>query len=484
MRGTVQIDGKIVEERRELPVTRSVDVLVAGGGTAGLVAAVAAARTGARTLLVERNGFMGGAITAAMMAQISAGAVAVTGIGREIVDRLNAMGGVEGSFLIPIDPEAFKLIALEMLDEVGVETLLYSSVVGTVLQGDRVHGVIVENKSGRQAIQARVTIDATGDGDVCAWADAPIVKGRESDGKMRPVSIIFKMAGVDIPDMVRYAREHPEQFSPDPKYHIVDPEHGLVRMVGYFDQVERAKQNGDLFSDCHYIRVEGVIVERGTVLINATRVYGVDGTDAGQISRAELDARRQAFQVAAFMRDYVPGFEKAYLAETASSLGIRETRHVIGDYLLAEDDILNDVSFPDAVVRSFKRQLPGEPSHSPDAGEGAATDPSARSAIAPVLGFSIPYRSFLPRGLEGILVTGRCISQTHKADGYTRLQSTVWAMGEAVGVAAALAVRQGATPRQMLDRVSSIREALASQGCGLADEDFPKVMAARKAGIA
>ncbi|MHB8993521.1 MAG: FAD-dependent oxidoreductase, partial [Chloroflexota bacterium] len=204
MRGTVQIDGKIVEERRELPVTRSVDVLVAGGGTAGLVAAVAAARTGARTLLVERNGFMGGAITAAMMAQISAGAVAVTGIGREIVDRLNAMGGVEGSFLIPIDPEAFKLIALEMLDEVGVETLLYSSVVGTVLQGDRVHGVIVENKSGRQAIQARVTIDATGDGDVCAWADAPIVKGREADGKMRPVSIIFKMAGVDIPDMVRY----------------------------------------------------------------------------------------------------------------------------------------------------------------------------------------------------------------------------------------------------------------------------------------
>lgn len=414
------------------------------------------------------------------MAQISAGAVAVTGIGREIVDRLNSMGGVEGSFLIPIDPEAFKLIALEMLEASGADVLLYTSVVGGILGGREVRGVTIENKSGRAALMAGVTIDATGDGDVCAWAGAEVVKGRETDGKMRPVSIIFKMAGVDIPRMVRYAEANPEQFSPDPKYHIVDLEGGLVRIVGYFDLVERARARGELFSDAHYIRVEGVIVERGTVLINATRVYGVDGTDATQVSRAELEARRQAFQVAAFMRKYVPGFEGSYLAETASSLGVRETRHVVGDYVLTEKDILSDTQFDDAVVRSFKRQVPGEPSHSPDAGEGAKTDPSARSAVAPILGFSIPYRCFLPLGLEGILVTGRCISETHKADGYTRLQSTAWAMGQVTGTAAALAVRLGISPRQMVGRVGLLREALTAQGFGLADADFPKVVELRR----
>lgn len=480
MQAKVWTDGRIIEAQRELPVGRDVDVLVAGGGTAGLVAAIAAARNGASTLLVEKNGFLGGAITAAMMAQISAGAPGVTGIGREMVDRLKGMGGVEGDFLIPIDPEAFKMVALEMLNDAGAGLLLYTSAVGVISDDRKLRGVIVENKSGRQALLAKATIDATGDGDLCAWAGAPIVLGRETDGKMRPVSVIFKMAGVDIPAMVEYSREHPDQFAPDPKNHIVDPEHGLVRMVGYFDMVEEAKRRGELFSDCHYIRLEGVIVERGTVLVNATRVYGVDATDAEQMSRAELECRRQAFQVAAFLRKYAPGFERAYLAETASNLGVRETRHVLGDYVLTEEDVLKDVDFPDTVVRNFKRQIPGEPSHSPDAGEGGKNDPAARSAIAPVLGFNIPYRCFLPQQVEGMLVTGRCISQTHKADGYTRLQSTAWAMGQATGTAAALAARSDVTPRQMLDRITDLRSVLSHQGLGLVDQDFQWVRAGRK----
>lgn len=472
MQAVFESTGVVWEPKRALNVARTADVIVAGGGTAGLIAAIAAARNGADTLLVERNGFLGGAITAAMMAQISAGAPGVTGIGRELVDRLNAMGGIEGAFLIPIDPEAFKLVALEMLREAGARLLAYTSVTGAVVADRRIRGVIVENKSGRQALLGKVVLDCTGDADVCNWAGAPVQLGREGDGKTRPISLIFKMANVDIGGMVRYAREHPEDFSPDPKYQIVDPEHGLVRMVGYFSLVDKAKANGELFDDCHYIRVEGVFPERGTVLINATRVYNVDGTSADDLTRADLEGRRQAFQVAAFMRKYVPGYEHAYLAETASSVGVRETRHVQGEYLLTEQDVVSDRAFADTVVRTYKRQLPGTPSHSPDAGEGSPSDISARSVVAPVVGFNIPYRSLVPREVDGLLVAGRCISQTHVADGFTRLQPSVWAMGQAAGTAAALAVRAALTPRQMVERVAEIQSTLRAQGMGLSDADF------------
>ena len=472
MRAELQDKGAIQEPARTLAVTHNADVLVVGGGTAGVIAAIAAARNGSETLLVERNGFLGGAIPAAMMAQISAGAPAVTGIGRELVDRLNRMGGAEGDFLIPIDPEAFKLVALEMLEEADARLLMYTSVTGVIMQGQRTHGIIVENKSGRQALLGKVLIDCTGDGDVCNWAGAPTELGRENDHKMRPMSIMFKMANIDIDGMVRYARTHPEDFSPDPKYQVVQPEKGLVRMVGYFSLVEKAKAKGELFGDCHYVRVEGVIVDHGTALINATRVYNVDGTKAEDLTRADLEGRRQAFQVAAFMRKYVPGFERAYLAETASNVGVRETRHVLGEYVLADEDIVTDRQFPDTVVRSFKRQQPGTPSHSPDAQEGAPTDISARSVIAPVIGFNIPYRCFVPRKIDGLLVAGRCISQTHLADAWTRLQSCVWSMGQAAGTAAALAVRAGLMPRQLIGRISELQARLRAQGMGLTDSDF------------
>lgn len=472
MQAELQDQGTVREPPRTLPVTHTAGVLVVGGGTAGVMAAIAAARNGAETLLVERNGFLGGAITAAMMAQISAGAPAVTGIGRELVDRLNRMGGVEGDFLIPIDPEAFKLVALEMLKEAGARLLMYTSVTGAVMEGQRARGIIVENKSGRQALLGKVLIDCTGDGDVCNWAGAPVQLGREGDHKMRPMTIMFRMGNIDIDGMVRYARAHPEDFSPDPKYQVVQPEKGLVRMVGYFNLVAKAKANGELFEDCHYVRVEGVIVDRGTALINATRVYSVDGTRAEDLTRADLEGRRQAFQVAAFMRKYVPGFEHAYLAETAANVGVRETRHVLGEHVLTEEDIVTDRRFPDTVVRSFKRQQPGTPSHSPDAQEGAPTDISARSVIAPVIGFNIPYRCFVPRKIDGLLVAGRCISQTHGADGWTRLQSCVWAMGQAAGTAAALAVRAALMPREMAGRISEVQATLRAQGMGLTDGDF------------
>lgn len=475
MRAMLEDSSKVVEPRRELPVASKEDVIVAGGGSAGLMAAVAAARSGAKTLLIEQAGYLGGATTAAMMAQVSAGAPGVTGLGRELVDRLNAMGGVEGEFLIPIDPEAFKLAAMQMLRDAGATMLSYTMLTGVVMENNRVRGVIVENKSGRRAILADVVIDATGDADVCSFAGAPLIMGRENDHKMRPMSMIFQMANVDIEGMIKYARENPGDFAPDPFYHILEPERGLVRLVGYFKLVEQAKANGELFSDCYYIRLEGINVERGTVLVNASRIYGVDGTNAQDLSRADVESRLQAFQLAAFLQKYAPGFGNAYLSQTAGYVGVRETRHVIGDYVLTDDDVITDRSFEDSVVRSYKRQQPGQPSHSPDGREGAPEDVSARSILAPVVGFNIPYRAMLPKDVDGLIVAGRCISQSHISDGFTRLQPTAWAMGQAAGTAAALAVRSGVTPRALAGKVDEIRAALRTQGMGLTDEDFGKI---------
>jgi len=484
MRATMRPDGIVVEPEKRLPIASSEDVIVAGGGSAGIMAAIAAARNGARTLLVEQAGFLGGATTAAMMAQISAGAPGITGLGRELVDRLKGMGGVEGEFLIPIDPEAFKLASVEMLHEAGARQLAYSFVAGIIRDGDHVKGLIVENKSGRQAILGKVVIDATGDADVCAMAGAEVVMGRENDHKMRPISMIFQMANVDIRRMVDFARVHPEDFAPDPGYHVLDPDGGLVRLVGYFSQVEEAKRKGELFSDCYYIRLEGIIVERGTVLVNATRIYNVDGTNAADLTRADLESRRQSFQVAEFLCNYAPGFENAFLSQTAAYVGVRETRHIVGDHLLTDEDILGDRDFPDTVVRSYKRQQPGTQSHSPDGREGAPDDPSARSVVAPVLGFNIPYRAMTPAGLDGLLVAGRCISQNHVSDGFTRLQPTAWAMGQAVGTIAALAVKKGVSARQMAKHIPEVRNTLVSQGMGLTDEDFGEIPRYRKRAFA
>lgn len=456
----------ILEPERRVTVAAKVDVLVVGGGPAGLGSALAAARQGAATLLVERNGFLGGVATAALMTIFLHHRERLSGISREIVDALvERKGGVAGK-VINFDPEVFKEVALELLEAAKVKLLLYSWAVAPILEDRVVRGAIVENKSGRQALLAKTTIDCTGDADLAFQAGVPTVKGRESDGKMRPISLIFRMGNIDFRALVDYARAHPDQFTRDPNFQVLDLEKGVVRISGFFDLVEEGRRRGELDRDCHYLRFEGVDVERGICFVNNTRVYQVDGTDGWDLTKADLAARKQMRQLVDFIRKNVPGCERAFVVDTAANLGVRETRRIRGEYVFDEADIVANRVFEDRVVQMYNHVvMPGVELHSPDAGEGSAGDSHGRTVLHEERSFFIPYRSLVPQKVDGLLVAGRCISQTHEADKWTRSMPSCIEMGQAAGTAAAVAAADGAVARAV--NVSKVQSELASHGIPL-----------------
>ncbi len=458
MAAVIDASGRVIEPLRDVPVAYDTDVLVVGGGIAGVMAALASGRSGARTLLVERFGSLGGTGTAAIMNLFYVPYAASRGLIRELFDRLIARGGaIPGEFVV-YDPELYKVTALDMLAEARVDVLLHTLVSDVIMEGSRLRGIVVENKSGRAAITSGVTIDASGDADVAARAGAPYIKGRESDGKMRPMTLIFRMGGVDVPRLVEYVRAHPEDFSRDPLQFMLDLEHHMIRIFGFFKLVEAAKARGELWPDCYYFRVESVLPERGVLTVNATRVYGVDGTKAEDLSRAEIETRHQMLQLAAFARKSIPGFERSFILDSASTIGVRETRRIRGEYVMTEDDILEGRRYDDAVAVDANQQNPRQQGgHPPDGKEGGPEDLEARELVARMFVYEIPYRALVPQDVEGLLVAGRCISVDHHADVYTRNQGSAMATGVGAGVAAALAVQAGAPPRHVNIRAVQTR---------------------------
>lgn len=439
----------VTEPQRELPVVHRVQVLVVGGGTAGTAAALAAARAGAETLVVERSGTIGGTVSAGLMSLITYPHDRIHGICREIVNGMADQGGAALGLVIPFDPECFKQVALGKLTAAGVGLMLHTWTAETIVDGERVRGVVVESKSGRQAILADVVIDASGDGDVAAGAGARFVVGREEDGKMRPVSVLFRMGPVDLLAIAAYRAGHPQEFSPDPGHNLLDLEARAVRLDGFFSLMAQGRESGRIDPNIHYLRLHGVAGEQGNLYVNSVRVYGIDGTRTEDLTRAQQEAMRQISQLVRFLQSSVPGFAKAELLETAASLGVRETRRIVGDYTLTIEDCGSHRRFADVVASAVAHMVPGVAIHSPDGGEGAADDPYLRDLVLPFNEFSVPLRCLLPQSLEGILVAGRCISATHEADGWTRGQVIVMQAAEGAGIAAAIAALDGVTPRQV-----------------------------------
>ncbi len=452
----------VAEPARMLPVVAEVDVVVSGGGPAGLGAAVGAARQGAKTLLIERNAFLGGAATAALMAVWNMPLEHMSGFAHELTSRLIARGGaVGGGPATPFDPEQFKEVALEFVQENNIQLLLYSNVVAPIVNNGLVGGVVVENKGGRQAILAKEVIDCTGDADLAAAAGVPFVKGRESDGKMRPMTVLMHLGGLDLPRMVEYARSHPEEFDLDPHFQMLDLEHGMVRFAGFFSHVREAHERGELDPSLHYLRFEGVQVDRGMAFLNTVRVYGVDGTDAFDLTRAEIEARRQIKQLLAFVRKRIPGCEGCYVVETSSSIGVRETRRIRGKHVLVEEDIASGRTYPDTIARLWRFHTPGVEMHSPDPVEGSPEDPLHRQIHRPLISFEVPYRCLLPTEVDGLLVGGRAISQDHSADGWTRGMYACMVTGQAAGTAAGLAALRGVSAASL--DVRELQQALHLQ---------------------
>lgn len=424
----------VCEAQRELSVLGEVDVLVCGGGPAGTGAAIAAARTGASTLLVERYGFLGGMATAGLVVP-HFDCFLNRGLNQELIDRLKEREAWGAEFWrISFDPEQFKHVSEDLVLESGCDLLYHSFAVAALVEGDRIRGAVIETKSGRHAVLAKVVVDCTGDGDVAARAGAPFAKGREEDGALQPMTMMFRLGGV------QWVQTHSTQMM------------ALVQ-----EALERTREPFRLaFERPWAIHLPNP----GEVAVQLVHVRGVDATDVRDMTRAEIEGRRQTQAVVQFIRQHVPEFREAYLIETATQIGVRETRRILGDYVLTGEDVIEGRKFADGVATaSFGIDI-----HRPD--------DNGQTGIRTKGAYDIPYRCLVPRELEQLLVAGRCISGTFEAHASYRVKGPCMAMGQAAGTAAALAARHGVSPRQL--DVSALRSTLQQQGVVLHEPGVPE----------
>jgi len=418
-----------------LPVQETVDVLVVGGGPAGCGAAIAAAREGARTLLIEQFGFLGGMGTAALVPAwcpfTDRQKPIIGGIARAVLEEMKAgMPHIARDALdwVPIDPELLKLIYDRRVTEAGARVLFLTHFVDAVVRPAAegravVESVIVHNKSGLARLGARVVVDATGDADVVAASGAPFEKGDAQTGELQPCTLCFVLAGIDNRRLQEWL------WADNGRNLLLKP------------AIAAAKAAGDL-----KIVEEGANVayqSETTIGLNFGHVFDVDATDAEALSRAHFEGRRLIRHLTDFIRKYCPGCERAWIVSSGVQIGVRETRRIVGDYVLTLDDYLARRSFPDEIARNayyidihlsrkqWEQQL------------GRPIDWEARiHAYQPGESHGIPYRCLLPRTLHNVLVAGRCISTDRAVQGSVRTMPNCLAMGEAAGCAAALAACQ------------------------------------------
>jgi hypothetical protein len=455
----------IEEPPRRTPVVTKADVIVAGGGPAGLMAAIAAARLGAATLLVDANGHLGGVATMGLPFQgffDRDGRQIVRGLAEEFVTRLRSAGGalpeftqcsLHNPFLI-IDPETVKIVAQEMAADSSVETLLHTWVAEAVADLSQVRALMVQNKSGREALVGKIYIDATGDGDVAASCGVPFSVGRTQDGLTQSATLNFRLDGVDTAKLCSRIVEDPELLDLHPMLSRKQFRgNGKHIMVGLRNLIDQARRDGIRDLPCEFVNYI-TLIQEGAVSINMVHVKRVKGHDARDLSRAEMEGRGQIPVIIEFLRKYVPGFEKARLTASAARIGIRETRHIQGAYTLTEDDVMAGCRPTDTVaVGGYIIDI-----HSPTAGD---------VELLKVPPYGIPYRCLLPTGIDNLLIAGRCISATHEALATARQMSTCMAMGQAAGTAAALAVQSRCLPRDL--PVGDLQNVLRNQKAFLMD---------------
>lgn len=436
------------------------EVVVVGGGPAGITAAIAAGRLGAQTVLIERYGFVGGMSTAAMVYpwmtfHTDSGEQVIKGIAQEIVDRLQASGGSPGHLrdtvgfvhtLTPYHPEIYQVVATDMLREAGVKLLLHSFVDEVMTRDGVIYHVVVTNKSGRTPVTGRIFVDCSGDADVAKLSGAETLQGREGDNRSQPMTMKFRMRGVDLHKVKAYMISHPEEFySKTPIAEL--PDLPLTGVSGFYSQWKRAEVP---------INRDQVLFFAGPaddeVLINCTRVQGLDATSAEDLTLAEQEGRKQVLLMAEFLKRDVPGFERTSISAVAPQIGIRESRRIKGYYQLTQEDVVEGRKFSDVIARS------GYPIdiHDPS-GKGVTA-----SFIAGDGAYDIPYGCLLSANVSNLLAAGRCISTSHEALATTRLTPSCMATGQAAGTAAALAAAAGVKP-QALD-IPQLQEQLKRDG--------------------
>ncbi|MBR1685049.1 MAG: FAD-dependent oxidoreductase [Clostridia bacterium] len=417
---------------------KTAEIVIVGAGSSGICAAIAAARAGRKVLLTDRNQVLGGTNTLSMVSPLmgfsSGGREVVAGIAQEIVDRLAQRGGTLGHIpdplgvtetITPIDTELLKQVYYELLRETeGIELLLNTSLVSSKVEEDRIISLQVLCKDGVREITGDIFIDASGDGDLAVASGVPYVLGRESDRLAQPMTEMFRIGGVDFTKVRSYMRSHPEQFVLAPDADSMP----YTAVSGYFDTVAKAREKGDLtLARDRVLLFEGVRSDEAVV--NMSRVILKSGTSSAEMTEAEIEGRRQIDEIIAFLRKYVDGFQNIRLLATGAAIGVRETRHIECRYCLNEQDVVAGSVFEDAVaVCAFPIDI-----HDPAGQELHWT----KTDTLPC--YDVPYGVMVPRKIRNLLVTGRCVCATHEAAASVRITPTAMALGQAAGVAAAIA---------------------------------------------
>lgn len=462
------IETKIIElPPRTAKVAAETDVLIVGGGPAGIGAAMGAAATGVDVILAEKYGFLGGNATAALVMPLMSfytqkfrleregdtsllptdhgkGEPVIAGALKVFLERLVKAGGaippsLKTGYTVPFDPEIFKITALDLIDEIGVHFLFHALATDVMITDQELKGVIFATKSGPVIIYARTVIDCTGDGDIAAHSGIPFDIGRHEDNLVQPMTLIFRMTDFNHADFDDYVKKNPDQWR---------GVHGL------WDLIQKATLKGELQlprEDMLFFATP----HEDEVCINSTRLTRVLGTDVWDLSYAEWQSRRQMKQIIAFLQKYVPGFKNAYAVQSGVQVGVRESRRIFGEYILTAEDILSARKFPDAIARStYPIDI-----HNPE-GKGTVIKRVPEGDF-----YEIPLRCLLPQKIDNLLIAGRCISGTHEAHSSYRVMPVCVATGQAAGVAAGLAVKSQHSPKKI--PFQNIQIELIRQGADL-----------------
>lgn len=449
---------------------KTYDVAVIGGGAAGIAAAIAAARNGAKTVLVESSSVLGGDLLSGLPIDgclSSRGEWIVGGVAAELFDGCKKWGGYIGHlsdkralWVVTVNPRVLGFVILEKLGKNGVDLLLYSHAFSVVKSGGAVTGVEVVNKQGTTLIKAHTFIDCTGDGDIACMAGADYEQGGP-EGELQPVTMVFHMANIDPRRLLTFVRDHPENCGLGENKILGKSAAGLAQelydqgipkvfFVGSGPLMKKAIEDGEIYP-CSIIAFTPNNPQYSEVCVNSTRITGVDGAQTDRLSGSVLELTRHVEKCASFLIKNVPGFENAQFCGVAPRLGVRETKRIVGDYVLSTDDILQGRKSQEGI---------GKGGHELDI-HGAGTK-HIREQIKDAGSYDIPYGCLLPKGPENLLIAGRCLSASREAHSSARVMGTCMAMGQAAGTAAALSVRKNITPRMV--PVQELREVLRSQG--------------------
>jgi ribulose 1,5-bisphosphate synthetase/thiazole synthase len=438
----IRMNRMVTVPASQIAVLDEVDVVVCGGGPSGFVAAIAAAQQGARTMLVEQYGFLGGMATAALVGPIckfnSQGRRIVGGIPLEFVETLAKHGGAIvdwPSGAVPFDAEVYKLVSARMVQEAGVSLLLHARVTDCILADTgKVDCIIVESTSGRHAIKTKYVIDCTGAGEVIVRAGLPWQLRKGAQDQLQPMSLMFRLGGVDTDHLenLQMAEEGVKYFN--------------RRLRKAF---EKTRLGSAMLFGGPWL-MHGSTIRRGEVTVNMTRHPG-SGADVKDLTAAELKLREDIAAIAPLLRELLPELAQCYLIETAPQVGIRETRGIASLYDLTVDDILQPKPFPDTVAKG---------AHPIDMHQPQDSTQEVRFVMA---AYNIPYRVLVPRGSQNVLVGGGSIGASAQAFASTRVQAQCMALGEAAGTAVALCLEQEGCPVHELAG-EAVRQRLHEQG--------------------